>query len=194
MNFNLKRLKEGDENTFQQIVEAFWVRLYKFASIYTMDKEVAKEIAQDAFLKLWEKRQELSDDSSIITYLLVICRNKCIDYLRQKQLEIVSIDDVNEELFYTQQHAEILQSNVSDILIAKELEIAILKAINKLPDKTRSIFIKSRQQGQMNKEIAEELNISVKTVEFHITKALKLLRDDIPSEFYVMLLIYCSIS
>ncbi|MCD7936570.1 MAG: RNA polymerase sigma-70 factor [Tannerellaceae bacterium] len=189
-DLDIQRLKQGNEQIFKRIVSAHWNRMYKFASIYTMNEEVAKEIAQDSFLALWDHRNELQNDTSVITLLMVINRNKCLDYLRKRQTEIISLEDISEEHIYLQMHRTVLEDKTSDLLIAKELEEKINIAINKLPKKTRLIFIKSRHEGLMNKEIAEELAISVKTVEFHITKSLQLLRKDLSDEFPAWVILF----
>lgn len=192
MDKHIKRLKEKNEKVFQEIVEMYWVRIFKFSCIYTMSEDVAKEITQDTFLKLWDKKEELAEDTCIITYLMVICRNKCLDYLRKRQPELVPMDEVSEEMIYARHHLEILENSTSDLLIAKELHEIISNAIGQLPEKTRLVFEKSRYEGKMNKEIAEELDLSVKTVEFHITKALQQLRKEIPAEYYIMLFLFFS--
>ena len=85
---------------FKSIVESYWPRLHKFAQIYVLDREVAKEIVQDTFLVLWKQREKLDKETCLITYLMVICRNKCFNYLKGLQLEQVEINDLNEFAIY----------------------------------------------------------------------------------------------
>lgn len=186
----LKLLKNKDEKAFQHIVETYWVRIHKFAQIYTRNDDVSKEITQDTFLKLWEKKEELLEETCLISYLTVICRNKCLDYLRKKQMRFVSIDEVSDDMIYDHYHLGILENKTSDLLLAKELNKIVRNIVDQLPEKTRMIFEKSRKEAKMNKEIAEELNVSIKTIEFHISKALQKLKKEIPTEYYIMIALF----
>ena len=189
MEYNLALLQEGSEKEFRKIVSDFWVRLYKFASIYTMDDEIAKEITQDTLMSLWNTKENLHDNTNLGTYLSVINRNKCLDHLRKKQIEHLSIDDCSSDAIYTDVNINSLSSSSLDLLISKDLEKALQKALNILPEKTREIFRLSRYEGLKNKEIATQLNISIKTVEFHLNKSLTFLRKELISEIIIILIL-----
>lgn len=189
MDINIKHLKDGNELVFNQIIQAYWPRLKKFAVIYTQDEEVAKELVQDTFLALWNKRKELKDDTSLITFLMVVCRNKCLNYLAQKKHEISRLDELDEEYIYLKANQYVLEDSTSDILETKDLEKAIRNALDKLPPKTKEIFLMSRFDNKKNKEIAESLDISIKTVEFHINKALQILKQTLTNEQFIKFII-----
>ena len=189
MEYDLVLLQGGDEKEFRRIVSDFWVRLYKFASIYTMDDEVAKEITQDTLMSLWNSKEKLLDNTNIGTYLSVINRNKCLDHLRKKQIEHLSIDDCGGDAIYTDVNINSLSSSSLDLLISKDLEKAFQDTINKLPEKTRDIFLLSRHEGLKNKAIADQLNISIKTVEFHLNKSVIFLRKELMSEILSILVL-----
>ena len=190
MEYNLLLLQGGDEKEFRKIVSDFWVRLYKFASIYTMNDEVAKEITQDTLMSLWSSKENLLSNTNIGTYLSVINRNKCLDYLRKKQIEHLSIDDCSSgDAIYTDVNINSLSSSSLDLLISKDLEKSFHDTLNKLPKKTRDIFVLSRSDGLKNKEIAVQLNISIKTVEFHLNKSLTFLRKELMSEILILLIL-----
>lgn len=195
MEFSIKQLKNGDERVFRKIVESYWVRLYKFSLIYIREREVAKEIVQDTFIALWDGRADLHDDTCLITYLMIINRNKCLNYLKSLKLQTVDINVLDESSIYRRSNINILEDESLEILIMKELHLALEASINRLPVKTREIFLMSRYEGLKNREIAIRQNLSVKTVEFHINKALKQLRDDLSSDYsvhllYLLLLLY----
>ena len=80
MNLIIKQLQDGNEKVFEQIVREYWPRMFKFALIYTQNNETSQELVQDTFLVLWNNRAVLKDNTNLITYLMVVLRNKCLNY------------------------------------------------------------------------------------------------------------------
>lgn len=189
MDIQVNLLKNGNEKAFKKIVESYWPRLYRFALTYVMDEEVAKEIVQDTFLTLWEQRKSLEEDTCLITYLMVINKNKCLNYLKLTKVETMPLSELSEVAVYHKSNLYVLEDESLEILITKELSAAIDASLAKLSPRTREIFIMSRYKGLKNKEIASLQNITVKTVEFHINKALKQLQYDLSKEYLVSFLI-----
>lgn len=188
MNIEINGLQRGDKKIFEKIVTAYWPRLLHFATIYIMEKDVAKELVQDTFMSLWNSRKELNDDSCLISFLMVVCRNKCLNYLKSLRLETIAISELTEQDIYRRSSLCALEDDALDMLISGELHQAIEDSLNKLPVRTREIFIKSRYEGLKNREIAETEEITIKAVEFHITKALKQLRCDLSPEYFTLFL------
>lgn len=186
-SFPIQQLKNGNEKAFEQIVKSYWPRLHSFANIYVIDKEVAKEIVQDTFLTLWHQRRNIDDETCLITYLMVISRNKCLNYLKSLQLDTIPIDDLNEFAIYQRSNIYVLEDDSLEILETKDLAEAIAASLNKLSPRTREIFMLSRYNGLKNKEIADKLGISTKGVEYHIRQALKQLRNDLSKDYFTML-------
>lgn len=182
-SFPIHQLRQGNEKAFEQIVECYWTRLYAFATIYVLDKEVAKEIVQDIFLALWDQRGSLNDETCLITYLMVVGRNKCLNYLKSLQYDTIPIDALNEYAIYQRSNVYALEDDSSEMLMAKELTNAISASLEKLPARTREIFMLSRYNGLKNKEIADQFGITTKSVEYHITCALKQLRSDLAKDY-----------
>lgn len=182
----IQQLKDGNEKAFEQIVKSYWPRLYAFANIYVIDKEAAKEIVQDTFLVLWDQRRNLDDNTCLITYLMVVSRNKCLNYLKSLQLDTIPIDDLNEYTVYQRGNIYVLEDDSLEILITKELAQAIAISLEKLPTRTREIFMLSRYSGLRNKEIADQLEISTKNVEYHINNALKQLKSDLTKDYFTV--------
>lgn len=180
----IQQLKDGNEKVFEQIVKSYWPRLYAFANIYVINKEAAKEIVQDTFLVLWSQRKYLEDNTCLITYLMVVGRNKCLNYLKSLQLDTIPIDDLNEYTVYQRSNAYVLEDDSLEILITKELSQAIAISLEKLPTQTKEIFMLSRYNGLKNKEIADQLGISTKSVEYHIKNALKQLKSDLTKDYF----------
>lgn len=134
------------------------------------DIDVARGIVQEVFVNLWEKRDTIKKDRSPKSYLGTAVRNRCLNYLRDNKkfdAGILEIEGLGNNHSYEEQ----------DHLVTEELRAKIEDAMNSLPEKCRKVFLMSRTENKKYQEIAEELNISVKTVEVQMSKALKKMRD-----------------
>lgn len=155
-----------DQATFEMIFKDYFLALCSFAIKYTMDQDEAKDIVHQVFTNLWEKRADIHFDQSIRSYLFTSVHNRCLNYIRDKKKFIK--DDLPQS-----DDALVDYINQSDFLEAEELRKEIIAALAELPEGSRKIFKMSRFDGKKYKEIAEELNISIKTVETQMSKALK---------------------
>lgn len=158
---------------FDQYKEPFTL----FANSYIRDFSAAEDIYVDAMILYWEKRHELPSDTNIPAYILATIKNRALNHLRHLNVKT----EVTEQLF--NHNARELNFRISSLescdpaeLFTSEVQEIIQNTLNGLPQQTRHIFFKSRYENKTNREIAEELNISIKTVEFHISKALKIFR------------------
>lgn len=148
-----------------------------FAYSYIRDMATAEDIYIDAIMQYWEKRNEIPADTNIPAYILTCVKNKALNHLRHINIKA----EVEEQLF-SHSVRELnfritsLESCDPSELYTIEVKEIIRKTLDELPDQTRSVFFKSRYENKTNREISDELNISIKTVEFHITKALKVFR------------------
>jgi RNA polymerase sigma-70 factor (ECF subfamily) len=135
---------------------------------YVKSREDADEIVNDTFLVVWEKQSELVLDPSIKSFLYTVVRNKSLNLLKKRKIEISELDE----------DFEIASSNISpiEVLQAKETEAAVFELIEKLPRKCRQIFLLSRREYLSNKEIASVMEINEKTVENQIGIAIKFIR------------------
>lgn len=185
MNLIIKQLQGGNEKVFEQIVREYWPRMFKFALIYTQNNETSQELVQDTFLVLWNNRAILKDNTNLITYLMVVLRNKCLNLLEQTRIRQLYIEEIDDETIYQRANLYVLQDEASQIVESEDLHKAIERALSKLPDKTREIFMLSRYDGLKNQQIAETKNISQKTVEYHISKALQILKEELPQEYWI---------
>ncbi|MDT3368458.1 RNA polymerase sigma factor CarQ [bioreactor metagenome] len=185
MNLIIKQLQDGNEKVFEQIVREYWPRMFKFALIYTQNNETSQELVQDTFLVLWNNRSILKDNTNLITYLMVVLRNKCLNLLEQTRIRQLYIEEIDDETIYQRANLYVLQDEASQIVESEDLHKAIERALSKLPEKTREIFMLSRYDGLKNQQIAETKNISQKTVEYHISKALQILKEELPQEYWI---------
>ncbi|MFV0270146.1 MAG: RNA polymerase sigma-70 factor [Macellibacteroides fermentans] len=185
MNLIIKQLQDGNEKVFEQIVREYWPRMFKFALIYTQNNETSQELVQDTFLVLWNNRAILKDNTNLITYLMVVLRNKCLNLLEQTRIRQLYIEEIDDETIYQRTNLYVLQDEASQIVESEDLHKAIERALSKLPEKTREIFMLSRYDGLKNQQIAETKNISQKTVEYHISKALQILKEELPQDYWI---------
>ncbi len=170
-----------DNKLFEQLFKEYFVPLTNFAKSYVKDEDTAKELAQDAFINLWQKKEEIDRDKSIKSYLFTSVRNRSLNYIRDNKKyksEFLDIELEKSNDFFD-----------GDILTTQELQERISKSIGSLPAKCRRVFEMSRLEGLKYKEIAEELGISIKTVENQMGKALKVLRKDLKEYLPIIVLL-----
>jgi len=162
----LNLIREGDRLAFRHLFETYFTPLCRFMHLYVHETTIVEELALDIFTYVWENRQTLNIQISLKAYLFQSARNKCLNVLRQKKLT-VSLNPTDMDF----EETDVMS------LETEELYNLIQEAIMALPDKCRDVFQLSRTENLSNKEIAEQLNISVKTVEAQITKALKRIKE-----------------
>ena len=161
------------KNGFKQLFDTCYPRLLRFAGEYISNTDDAEDILQNVFLKLWEKWPSLPKDTNIIAYLLTMVKNHCLDYLKHQQVVNRYASNLKAEMEFNCYAISKFEPEQMDI---ETLERLAEKAINELPEQCRKVFELSRYDGLKYKEIADRLGISVKTVETHISNALKILR------------------
>ncbi|WP_439809346.1 RNA polymerase sigma-70 factor [Parabacteroides distasonis] len=165
---------------FEQFYITWYSRAKYFAREYVFSEEDAENITQDVFLDLYQKQPLLDDGINWVAYLFTSIKNKCIDYLRHKLLEQEAAQKMQEEYSLSlRMKFDSLESFDTNWGTDKKLEITIQNALNSLPKRCREIFIKSKLEGKKQKEIAEELCISIKTVENQMTIAYKKLKEEL---------------
>ncbi|MCX6247579.1 MAG: RNA polymerase sigma-70 factor [Bacteroidetes bacterium] len=159
-----------DKATFESLFRSEFKGLCFFALQYTKDNDTAREITQEAFISLWEKRESIDLTKPVKSYLSTIVRNKCLNYLRDNKKfnkEILDIEGLLAETPYDQ----------PDRMVEAEIRMRIGSAIEELPVKCREIFVLNRHENLKYQEIADRLEISVKTVETQMSKALQHMRN-----------------
>jgi RNA polymerase sigma-70 factor (family 1) len=162
-------LRQDKLGAFREIYTRYWKQLYADAYKRLKNKEMAEEIVQEVFTSLWHKRGALNITQTLGGYLFTSVSNLVIDQYRKDLVRARYKESF--KLVYSE-----TDNSTEDAILVKELEHTIEHEVNSLPDKCRSVFELSRVEHKTNKEIASELGISEKTVEHHITKALKHIR------------------
>lgn len=179
----ISRIKRGDEIAFKILYEKYWEQLFISAYNLIKHREVCEDILQEIFIKIWNNREKIEIKTSLKSYLYTSVLYKVYDQFRKDK------GIFKEELFENYNN-RIQITTPESKLIQKELEAQLNTSIEKLPEKSKIVFKLSRMEQMSHKEIAEQLNISTKTVEAHITKSLKILRSLLANATLFYLLIY----
>jgi RNA polymerase sigma-70 factor, Bacteroides expansion family 1 len=171
-SFYIQEMINDNKEVYTQLFKNYYKGLCAYSFKIVKDISVAEEVVQNVFFRIWEKRKTLNLDENIDKYLYRAVYNESIDACRR----------INSENNFKQ--AFMLQSSPDaeskyDALGSKELAAKLQTAINKLPERSKEVFLLSRYSALTYKEIGEKLGISPKGVEFHMIKALKILRTEL---------------
>ncbi|MDX8337798.1 RNA polymerase sigma-70 factor [Draconibacterium sp. IB214405] len=163
-----ENIQQGDTKAFEKLFKMYYGYLCNFATKIIEDDVAAEEIVQDFFVKFWERKADISIETSLKNYLFRSVKNLCLNYIKHNNIKLQHAQTVI---------AESEENNFNDHFVEVDLAADIAKSIEELPEKRREIFRLSREEGLKYREIAEKLNISVKTVEAQMGLAIKFLRD-----------------
>jgi len=157
----------GDQRAFEDLYRLFFTRLFNFAMLYVHKKEVSEEIVNDVMMKVWNKKGDLSAVNNLETYLFVAVRNHSLNYLSQYSPYHIAIepDSLRGQLIHMNDPGKELEW--------KEIYFRLNQAIDELPDQCRTVFKLIREEGFRYKQVAEILNISPRTVETQLFRAIK---------------------
>lgn len=179
---------------FEILYKKYFKVLHSYSVRFVRMDNVAEDIVQDVFLDCWHRRESIDTSVNIKPYLYTLTRTKSIDYLRKSETKNVSLSEVDNDL-----DKLIFDSFLFDDEIdARNIEKVIDDTIAYLPPKCKAVFLLSREKGMKNRQIAEALNLNLKTVEKHITKALKQIKMMLKergyhSFFYLFFMQYLSL-
>ena len=182
-NVLLQKLKQGDKKALETLFKTYYSSLVKFARNILKNTEQAEDITQDVFIKIWDKREDLAHISSFKAYLFMAVRNQCFNTLKVNERKNW-LDDEPEN------YENYMTNHVEATLNAKHLNQKINEAIELLPEKCKLTFQLSRFENLSYKEIADTMNVSVKTVENQMGKALALLRKSVLPYLSLVVLFY----
>lgn len=173
------------EETFEILFKLYYDKLKIFANSYLQNDNDAEEVVQNTFVKLWERRHKITDDINMNAYLYKMVRNGCLDFLKHEKVKLSYHN--NYKQLQASINYEALKDETASDLIREELKNQILAAIDYLPESCKNIFIKSKIEGKKNQEIADELLLSVRTVENQIFKASKMIRHKLKDVYQLQL-------
>ncbi len=171
-------LRRGDKKAFERLFQDNYKNLVLYAKKFVIETEISRDLVQDVFIYLWDKRNKLNIDKSISSYLFRAVHNACINYLKKESRKEAYIRkfllNINNGIFCTS-----VSEDAHELVVHKDLSERIELIIEGLPEQCRNIFRMSRFRGLKNKEIAEIYAISPRTVETQIYRALKVLKENL---------------
>lgn len=164
-----------DEAAFEHVFRIYYPRLVYFANEY-VPYEIARGLVQDSFVVLWEKNPSFSNEHQLRSYLYTLVKNNCLMELRHEKVKMNHLNNIEQSHIENKIYLLSLEKLNTSEATFNELESIIEKTLESLPPRCREVFALSRYKGKKNREIAEELGISVKGVEAQVTEALKMFR------------------
>ncbi|AUP79974.1 RNA polymerase sigma factor [Flavivirga eckloniae] len=176
----LLKLSKSDKKAYRFIYTNYYDNLCVYLYSFTNNDQLAEDIAQDILLKLWEKREQLKIHSSLKSYLYKSAYNAFINNYKSRK----RINEKLEAIKFTKLNQ--MENKIEDIKIMEQRLLYLKSAIDELPPKCKEALLLSKIEGYKYKEIAEVMNISVKTVENHIAHAFKLLRGKMTSKKFLL--------
>lgn len=179
--------KAENVKTLSRLLESYKGRFISFANSYVQDFSVAEDFTMEAFMDYWEMKDMLQPDSNVPAYILTLIKHKCLNHLKRRQLH----EDISQRLRAVAEWELNLQISSLEVcepteLFTTEIKEIVNSTLQQLPEQTRRIFLMSRVGNKTRKEIAYELNMTSKGVEYHIGKALSALRINL-KDYYTLL-------
>ena len=162
-----QKIARGDQRSFEDLYRLFYARLFNFALLYVHKREIAEEVVNDVMINVWNKQQTLQQVQNLETYIFAAVRNQALNYMSkysawhvvpgptQEQGGIINFNDPEKELEW------------------KEINFRLNQAIDQLPEQCRTVFKLIKEEGFRYKQVAEILNVSPRTVETQLFRAIK---------------------
>nr|WP_303924224.1 RNA polymerase sigma-70 factor [Bacteroides intestinalis] len=167
----LRKMSEQDsQSAFREFYDMTYDRLFRIAYYYTHHEEWSQEIVLDVFMKLWEHRKQLLDVTNIEDYCFILVKNASLNYIEKEERRPTLSAEVLQEPADQDVSPE-------DTLISEELFARYVKALDRLPERCREVFILIREEKQTYAQVAEKLDISIKTVDAQLQKATNRLKE-----------------
>lgn len=168
-----EEIKSGNISSLEKVFRLYYGRIFSFVNKIVRSRETAKDITQDVFVKFWVNRENINSELSVIGLLYMMAKNAALDFLKSKYHSFLPlVTDVVEE-------SEDTESRINMLLDRPDFEIKVEESISNLPAQQQKVFRMSKIAHMSNKEIADALGLSVRTVEKHLELAKKNLRNNL---------------
>ncbi|MAO15849.1 MULTISPECIES: RNA polymerase sigma factor [Flavobacteriaceae] len=178
-NIDLIAIQKGSRKEFEKVVELYYNELFFYAKSLCRDELLAKDLVQEAFFGLWQKRETLNAKTVLRGWLYLSLKNKFLDHVKKYRKETYFFERTYSETMETlsqQDHQENLSRKIE--LMDREIDL--------LPKKCQQVLVLSKKEGLTNAEISDYLNISIKTVEGHLSNAYKILKEKLYEKFQIL--------
>jgi len=162
----IRRIRQGDKQEFEKLFRSSYVSLVRYAKTILRDQDTSEEIVQELFFRLWQDRQTLTIESSLNGYLFRSVHNRALHHIEHQKV-------VNRHAGEMIARADLTSEPVTDAIYYRELQARVARVLERLPERCRTIFRMSRFEGLKYNEIADKLEVSLKTVEADMGKALR---------------------
>jgi RNA polymerase sigma-70 factor, ECF subfamily len=176
----INRIIHGDQKAFELLFKLYHAPLCHYAKVYVKHPDIADDIVQDTFIRIWESRSGLDAGQSLKAYLYRSVHNNCINYFRKKKVDNRLTEEYHAEIL---RRIELLERNFNESslerLVAQELELSIQKSIDGLPEQCREVFILSRYCDLSYQQIADKLSVSINTVKTQMSRAMEKIRKNL---------------
>jgi RNA polymerase sigma-70 factor (ECF subfamily) len=177
------KIKNGEKNAYQELFERYAPRIYQFSLTYLKNQADAEELVQDVFLKIWEKRDTLDQSKNIKAFIFKVAVNTIYDFIRHKNIENAFSD-------FIKSNAETGSNNTWHSVIFDEMQKNLQNLVAQLPEQQQKILQLSKEDGLSNEEIAAKLNLSKRTVENHLYRAVSFLKENFKRESFISVLFF----
>lgn len=185
-------VRNGDNDAFELFFKKYQPRLFVFCYNITANEESAKDITQDTFVTFWENRKMIRTDYSITSYLFKIAHSKCCRYLKRNSIKSNFSDLSQLELAEIELAYYCDEKNITNSIYFNEINEVYEQIVSKLPKQCQEVFIMSQKEEMKSGEIADKLSLSLRTVENHLYRATKFVRNEMKqfASFVISVLIY----
>jgi RNA polymerase sigma-70 factor (ECF subfamily) len=184
-----RELQKGNPEAYKEIFRLLYPRLKGYCKLFVPNEDEAEDIIQECFITLWEKRETIDIQKRIESFLFVIIRNKCLNFLKNKRLDSENIPPENLQIAELQYLYQLDLVEKEEKSLEEMLIQTFQQSVNGLPVKMREVFVKCKLEGKKQKEVAEELGISLKMVEKQIDKAKKQIREQLLKNYPALALV-----
>jgi RNA polymerase sigma-70 factor (ECF subfamily) len=184
-----RELQKGNPEAYKEIFRLLYPRLKGYCKLFVPNEDEAEDIIQECFIMLWEKRETIDIQKRIESFLFVIIRNKCLNFLKNKRLDSENIPPENLQIAELQYLYQLDLVEKEEKSLEEMLIQTFQQSVNGLPVKMREVFVKCKLEGKKQKEVAEELGISLKMVEKQIAKAKKQIREQLLKNYPALALV-----
>lgn len=178
-------IKQGSQKAFERLFKDHFKSLHAYAYTFLKDDEMAEEVVQNVFCRIWEKRDQLKTDGSIRAYLYRSVHNESLNYLKHQKVR------AGFGVYYADEMEQVgNDDSASKKLLTAELQKRIEKALSELPEQCRIIFQLSRFEQLKYQQIADQMGLSIKTIENQMGKALRVMRQKLAEFLPIILLLF----